>query len=172
MKIEIHVPILGDLMVSRWGFEALAVNQYRENPYEAVFSDLDDIIRQSAWRRDFWLEEICHSVRDSDWIDREWRRAGDDLVFWGLKPPTKGVENRKLWDLAFRKAYQSAFKEKDARKRTLINKGELGELRDQYRNDEIAEWVLQEERSVRILDLDAGYHFFFRTSSSSYVPTL
>ena len=174
---EIHVPILGDLMVSRWGFEALAVNQYRENAYEAVFADLDDVIRHSAWRRDFWLEEICNSVRDTDWIDREWRRAGDDLIFWGITPPPNGKENRALWDTALRKAYHSAFKEKDARKMTLINQGELGELRDRYRNDEIVEWVLQEERSVRILDLDAGFmptaspiHHHTRNVHGFYAP--
>jgi len=174
---EIHVPILGDLMVSRWGFEALAVNQYRENSYEAVFADLDDVIRHSAWRRDFWLEEVCNSVRDTDWIDREWSRAGEDLMFWGLTPPPKGIENRDLWDTAFRNAYHSAFKKKDARKMALINQGVLGELRDHNRNDEIAEWVLQEERTVRILDLDAGFmptaspiHHHTRNANGFYAP--
>lgn len=153
---QTHVPVLGDLMVSRWGFEALTVHQYRENSYEAVFYDLDDIIRRSAWRRDFWLEEICNSSRESDWIDREWVRAGEDLIVWGITPPPDGEENRNLWDSAFRQAYHSAFKQKDSRKMMLINQGKLGELRDTYRNDEVAEWVLQEDRSIRILDLESG----------------
>ena len=60
---------------------------------------------------------------------------------------------------------------------TLINQGELGELRDRYRNDEIVEWVLQEERSVRILDLDAGFmptaspiHHHTRNVHGFYAP--
>ena len=174
---EINVPILGDLMVSRWGFEALAVHQYRENSYEAIFSDVDDIIRRSAWRRDFWLEEVCKSSRDADWIDREWKRAGEDLFEWGITPPLKGKENRALWDAAIRKAYHNAFNEKDSRKMKLINQGELGELRDLYRNDEIAEWLLQEDRSIRILDLDVGLkptaspiHHHTRNVKGMYAP--
>jgi len=102
------------------------------------------------------LEAICNSSRESDWIDREWVRAGEDLIVWGITPPPNGVENRNLWDSAFRQAYHSAFKQKDSRKMLLINQGKLGELRDTYRNDEVAEWVLQEDRSIRILDLESG----------------
>jgi ABC-type multidrug transport system ATPase subunit len=32
-----HVPVLGDLMVAKWGFEALAVKQFRDNKYERLF---------------------------------------------------------------------------------------------------------------------------------------
>ncbi|HHZ94538.1 MAG TPA: ATP-binding cassette domain-containing protein [Flavobacteriales bacterium] len=151
-----QVPFLGDIMVSRWGFEALAVHSYRENAYEVQFSDLDDIIRHSAWRRDFWLEAICKSKKDLKWIDREWERASNDLMVWGVTPPEKGVENRSLWNEAFRAAYHKAFRDKDTRKMGLIAKKELDSLRDTNYNEEIAEWVLQEDRTVRILELVEG----------------
>lgn len=32
-----HVPLVGDLMTSRWTFEALAVEQFRNNEYEKIF---------------------------------------------------------------------------------------------------------------------------------------
>ena len=153
-----------------------ANNKLRSCTFE-VFSDVDDIIRRSAWRRDFWLEEVCKSSRDADWIDREWNRAGEDLFEWGITPPLKGKENRALWDAAIRKAYHNAFNEKDSRKMKLINQGVLGELRDLYRNDEIAEWLLQEDRSIRILDLDVGLkptaspiHHHTRNVKGMYAP--
>lgn len=36
-----YVPILGDLMISRWAYEAMAVKQYRDNKYQENFFYLD-----------------------------------------------------------------------------------------------------------------------------------
>lgn len=38
---KINVPIIGDLMISRWGYEALAVEQFANNRYEREFFQLD-----------------------------------------------------------------------------------------------------------------------------------
>ena len=38
---KINVPIIGDLMISRWGYEALAVEQFANNRYEREFLQLD-----------------------------------------------------------------------------------------------------------------------------------
>ena len=156
---QTHVPIIGDLMVSRWGFEAMAVYAYRENSYSKNFVEFDDVIRHAAWRRDFWLEEITNSNRTTAWLEREWERAGEELLSWGIETPEILIDksiNKSNWMDAFNQAYHSAFKEKDQVKSHLIKKGTLGKLKDYNFNNEIAEWVLQEERSVRILDLDQG----------------
>ncbi len=36
-----YVPIIGDIMTARWGYEALAVNQFMNNDYEKNFFDLE-----------------------------------------------------------------------------------------------------------------------------------
>ncbi len=38
---KINVPVIGDMMVSRWAYEALAVDQFQNNEYEKDFYDLD-----------------------------------------------------------------------------------------------------------------------------------
>jgi ABC-type multidrug transport system ATPase subunit/ABC-type multidrug transport system permease subunit len=38
---ENYVPFVGDLMTSRWAYEALAVSEYKDNLYEKYFYDLD-----------------------------------------------------------------------------------------------------------------------------------
>jgi len=38
---KINVPVIGDMMVSRWAYEALAVEQFQNNKYEKDFYDLD-----------------------------------------------------------------------------------------------------------------------------------
>ena len=153
---ETHVPLLGDLMVSRWAFEALAVYAYRENQYEKHFVEFDDIIKHTAWRRDFWLEEVCNSSRNDSWTKREWERASRELRGWSIAVPAEGKENEVEWKTAFNTAYHKAFKAKDQVKARLIEKGVLRELKDDNYNNEIASWVLQEDRSVRILDLEQG----------------
>ena len=153
---ETHVPFLGDLMVSRWAFEALAVYAYRENQYEKHFVEFDDVIKHTAWRRDFWLDEICNSSRNKSWTKREWERAGIELRAWSIAVPQDGQENESEWKAAFNSAYHKAFKAKDQVKARLIEKGALRVLKEDNYNNEIAEWVLQEDRSVRILDLEQG----------------
>jgi hypothetical protein len=32
-----HVPILGDMMISRWAYEAMAEKQFRDNEYQKNF---------------------------------------------------------------------------------------------------------------------------------------
>jgi ABC transport system ATP-binding/permease protein len=36
-----YVPVVGDLMASRWGFEALMVEQFKNNEYEKIFYKLE-----------------------------------------------------------------------------------------------------------------------------------
>lgn len=53
-----HTPVLGDLMVSRWAYEALAVEQYSHNAYERHFF-ADDMARSRAsYAVSTWLPEI------------------------------------------------------------------------------------------------------------------
>ena len=52
------VPIAGELMASRWAFEALAVNQFKENAFEKQFYDYNQQISLSSFKRNFWLSEV------------------------------------------------------------------------------------------------------------------
>ena len=36
-----HVPVIGDVMVSRWAYEALAVEQFKSNEFEKIFFDIE-----------------------------------------------------------------------------------------------------------------------------------
>jgi ABC transport system ATP-binding/permease protein len=44
-----YSPVLGDLMVSRWGYEALAVSQYMNNKYDKLFFEYDKNISRAAF---------------------------------------------------------------------------------------------------------------------------
>jgi ABC-type multidrug transport system ATPase subunit len=66
-----YVPALGDLMPARWSFEALAVEQYRNNKYEKNFFRYDMEISQNNWYASFLIEALrrdlwqCRMYNDS-----------------------------------------------------------------------------------------------------------
>ena len=55
---EESVPWIGNIMASRWAYEALAVVQFRDNPFEQLF--FEDNIKKSenGWKRDYWVPQI------------------------------------------------------------------------------------------------------------------
>jgi len=52
---QTKVPVIGEIMASRWAFEALAVNQFKNNRYEKNFFDTEKEISEITYRKDFWL---------------------------------------------------------------------------------------------------------------------
>ncbi len=53
-----YVPVLGELMPTRWAYEALAVEQYRSNKYQKNFFDYDLEISQNYWYFNFLIAEL------------------------------------------------------------------------------------------------------------------
>jgi ABC transport system ATP-binding/permease protein len=56
------VPIAGEVMTSRWAFEALAVNQFKENKYEKIFYKEDKRISIASYKKDYWMQKILNKV--------------------------------------------------------------------------------------------------------------
>lgn len=52
------VPIIGEVMASRWAFEALAVNQFKNNEYEKLFFDYDQQMSEANFKKNFWIPAI------------------------------------------------------------------------------------------------------------------
>ena len=48
------IPIIGETMASRWAYEAFMVTQFKDNPYEKIFYDLDQRDGQ-ARRKGMWV---------------------------------------------------------------------------------------------------------------------
>ena len=75
------VPWLGEIMASRWGVEALAVEQFRGNRYQRYFYDADRTVSQAEFVTDILIPEI---------------RAKADFVFLKTALPGK-AEKDKLY---------------------------------------------------------------------------
>ncbi len=71
-KISSHsvVPLTGDIMASRWAFEALAVDQFENNKYEKQIYNYEKEISNSNFKKIYWCSKMgdlameCHSQGD------------------------------------------------------------------------------------------------------------
>mgnify|MGYP006190831239 CR=1 FL=1 len=53
-----QVPFIGDIMSARWAFEALAVNQFKNNTYQTNFFELDKKMADITYKKDYWLDRM------------------------------------------------------------------------------------------------------------------
>ncbi len=53
-----YVPLVGDIMTSRWAYEAIAVNQFKRNDYQKKFFDLDRMSSDAAYKINYLLPEL------------------------------------------------------------------------------------------------------------------
>ena len=60
------VPLIGNVMASRWAFEALAVYQFRNNEYEKHFYPYEKEMKYYNWKKDFWLESMKNHVTQAE----------------------------------------------------------------------------------------------------------
>lgn len=54
----VGVPALGEIMASRWAFEAYMVTQFRDNPFEKQFYDIDKSMAQAEYKRQFLINSL------------------------------------------------------------------------------------------------------------------
>ena len=142
-----RVPLIGNLMASRWGFESLAVHLTRENEADAPFIEFEDRMERAAWRRDFWYQQF-RSIDDEALRADEWSRALEELTSWGCAVgDIATVDDMRV---AFREAYKVAFNERDAARQELAESVDLKALKDEHHNEALHDWVMQTDRHERI----------------------
>ena len=62
-----YVPVIGDLMTSRWAFEALAVEQFKNNRYEKEFFTIDQEISNKKYYVSFLIPTLETKVNEALW---------------------------------------------------------------------------------------------------------
>jgi ABC-type branched-subunit amino acid transport system ATPase component len=53
-----EIPLAGNLMASRWTYEALAIHQFKDNDYRDLFYAYDKQMSQSTYVKDYWVREM------------------------------------------------------------------------------------------------------------------
>ncbi len=52
------VPVVGDIMASRWGFEAIVVSQFKDNEYEKMFYQYDKKLAEAEYMKVYYLPAL------------------------------------------------------------------------------------------------------------------
>jgi len=65
------VPVAGDLMASRWAYEALAINQFVNNKYQRYFYDTEFVESNVTYDLQFLAPALIQEIRDAKKLFRE-----------------------------------------------------------------------------------------------------
>jgi len=61
---RIYVPVVGDLMVSRWAYEAITVEQFKNNPFQKEFFEKEQIISSSHFKSAFLVPRLQNLIEE------------------------------------------------------------------------------------------------------------
>jgi ABC-type multidrug transport system ATPase subunit len=53
-----EVPAIGNVMASRWAYEAMTVTQFKDNEYEKIFFEYNKEMSFSNWKKDQWESNL------------------------------------------------------------------------------------------------------------------
>ncbi len=57
-----NIPFYGELIVARWGYEALAVKQFKDNDYEKQFYEYDKIMSLANYKKIYWYNNLKQRI--------------------------------------------------------------------------------------------------------------
>lgn len=60
-----YVPVIGDIMTSRWSYEALSVHQFKDNAYQALIYENEMDESQNHWYYSFLVPELVKKAQQS-----------------------------------------------------------------------------------------------------------
>ena len=55
---EDSVPMIGNVMASRWAYEALSVTQFKDNAFNRHLYEFEKKKQMATWKKDYWLKEL------------------------------------------------------------------------------------------------------------------
>ncbi len=64
MASQSRVPLIGNVMISRWAYEAMAVYQFKNNEFETSFFEFDQARKLYSWKKDYWVKELRTKTAD------------------------------------------------------------------------------------------------------------
>ena len=57
-----RIPLYGEIITARWAYEALAVYQFKENPFEREFYTFNKAMSRSEYMNNFWIRNIRNKL--------------------------------------------------------------------------------------------------------------
>jgi hypothetical protein len=67
MTRKVNVPVIGDVMATRWSYEAMAVEQFRSGKYMKNYFKTEMMISRYDWQSSFLVPELKKKSRECAW---------------------------------------------------------------------------------------------------------
>lgn len=160
-----RIPWYGELITSRWAFEALTVKQFKDNEYERHFYTYDKLKSQSTYRKTYWLPALYNHItkielkleqNDSSAVKYSTNLINKELAKHHKLYPDRleGIEvpNIKSVNDSSLNTTRAYF---DALKQFYIN---LYNTADQYEDTELREMTSTPEKKELFIQLKDDYH--------------
>jgi ABC-type multidrug transport system ATPase subunit len=142
-----EVPLVGNVMASRWAFEALSVYQFSENKFQRDFFLLDAKMSEATFKKDWWIPILRERTDKSERLIGQ--GASDDsirlilkLVYNELNKEQNENSRLKLHSLALAEAGKPTMNTVQTMRTDLEN------LKDFY----ISQFNLSSERKEQIIE--------------------
>jgi len=89
----VGVPLAGNLMASRWAFEAFMVTQFKDNPFQKQFYDQDKIIREAEYKKIYLVPALESQLAFVRQHRNEWQNPNAARTVSALALLRNGVTN-------------------------------------------------------------------------------
>lgn len=179
---EKKVPIIGEVMASRWAYEAIAVTQFRDNPFNEAFYELDRKVAQNTFKSVYYVKylkehlDFCAKNPDHPRLSSELSLIKNEVekelsVFGKDKLPNADqltVEgfNESIYKetMAFLNASQQVYNNRRAVAKKAIDKmvnkrtsspeeiDHYNRMKEQFENDRISQMVKNLSTNKRIVE--------------------
>ncbi len=80
----VGIPVAGEMMASRWAFEAYMVTQFKDNAFEKQFYELDKTIAQSEYKRIYFIPALESKLAYCVNNRHAWRNPGHEKMVSSL----------------------------------------------------------------------------------------
>lgn len=60
-----RVPVIAEFMVTKWGYEALVVHQFKDNNFQKTFYDIEKVERSADYKTVYYIPELEKIVNES-----------------------------------------------------------------------------------------------------------
>ena len=161
-----RVPILGELMTSRWAFEAIMVRQFKDNEYERHLYTFDKTMADSEYKKTYYLGELKKNLNlCSAALRGEESREGIteylNLIKYELRRELKGFDRDSLinWDKLTASAFDSTTYESIDRQLTRLRAVYINRYNTEFNRKQqwIKENILDKELNDEFLKLRHEY---------------
>lgn len=95
----VGVPLVGNLMASRWAFEAFMVTQFKDNPFQKQFYSLDKTIRESEYKKIYFIPALESKLAYIRQHRNEWQNPNATRMVSALSLLRNGaISEREMFE--------------------------------------------------------------------------